>query len=77
VLVDISGPFEAFKNGATPSLVCLHLTLTCGFVLIKRGEDAKDKVLYERIGLATGDVFEHWFADESSGAFEDELVRII
>jgi len=58
VLVDISGPFDPFKNGATLTLVCLHMAFTCGLVLIKTGKDAKDKVLYKIIGLATGDVFE-------------------
>lgn len=76
--MDISGPFDAFKNGNTPSLICLHMTPTCGLVLVAtKKQDAADADLYERMGLATGSIFEEWFKDASCGSYRDEFVRII
>jgi len=78
VIIDISGPFEAFKNNPAPELVCLHMTPTCGLILVVTRKDAtSNKDIYERIGLATGSVFEEWFTDTTCGLYSDEVVRII
>lgn len=78
VILDILGPFEAFGNGNTPSLICLHITPTCGIVLVvTKKQETTDVDLYERIGLATGSIFEEWFTDTSCGSYRDELVRIV
>lgn len=78
VILDVSGPFDALEDGSNPPLICVHITPTCGLVLIstqKQNDTGSD--LYERIGLATGPVFEEWFIDSSCGPFKDELVRIV
>jgi hypothetical protein len=78
VILDISDPFTSYENDRNLPLVCLHVTPTCGLLLIARKKrEENDATLYERIGLATGSVFEEWFTDISSGAFVDKLVRIV
>ncbi|KAG0649689.1 hypothetical protein D0Z07_3961 [Hyphodiscus hymeniophilus] len=78
VIYDISDPFGSFEDGNRLSLICLHITPTCGLVLVANKEqDTNDLDLYERIGLATGSVFEEWFTDTSCGSYRDELVRIV
>ena len=81
IILDILGPFDHVELGnddTSPSLVCLHMTPTFGLILLakeKHGDWKKD--LYERIGFATGSVFEDWFGDASCGSYRDRLVRII
>jgi hypothetical protein len=78
VILDISGPFDAFHDGNTPSLVCVHITPTCGLVLIAtKKQTPTDLDFYERVGLATGSIFEEWFTDTSCGSYREELVRIV
>jgi hypothetical protein len=77
VILDISGPFDVFENGNKSPLICLHMTPTCGIVLVATKKIEVEVDLYERIGLATGSNFEEWFTDTSCGSFRDELVRIV
>jgi hypothetical protein len=77
VIFDVSDTFEPIEDTTIPILVCLHVTPTCGLVLVSRVRDESENRLYERIGLATGSNFEEWFTDLICGAFEDGLVRII
>ena len=78
VILDISGPFEAFEDGNNPTLICLHITPSCGILLVARKKRVTDDMdLYERIGLATGSVFEKWFTDITCGLYRDEMVRIV
>lgn len=80
LIVDISAPFAAFqieRNGL-PSLVCLYITPECGLVLVAvKKQHSSDIDAYERIGLATGSVFEEWFTDTRCGSYKDELLRIL
>jgi hypothetical protein len=78
VILDISGPLDPFENGNTPPLLCLYITPTCGIILVATKKyEMTDVDLYERIGLATGSIFEEWFTDTSGGFYGDQLVRIV
>lgn len=78
VILDILKPFDSFEDDVFASLVCVHITPTCGIVLFATKKQNMDDVdLYERIGLATGSIFEEWFIDSSCGSYREELVRIV
>ena len=54
--MDIVGPFSGIisEDAAYTSLVCLYVTLNCGIVL----KSKHSGLLYERVGLETGTIFE-------------------